>query len=138
MNRDHVAIVGGGFSGALLAINLLRHAGPRATLIERRAHTARGVAYSAAHPDHLLNVRAGNISALPDDPGHFERWLAARRPDLTGFVPRIVYGDYLAELLAEARERAQGRLSLVEGEAVDVVRGVGGYGVRLSDGRSVE
>ena len=41
MKREHVAIIGGGFSGTLLAVNLLRHDGPRATLIERRAHTAR-------------------------------------------------------------------------------------------------
>ena len=80
MKRDHVAIVGGGFSGTLLAVNLLRHDGPRATLIERREHTARGVAYSAAHPDHLLNVRAENMSALPDDPEHFVRWLEEHRP----------------------------------------------------------
>ena len=31
----HVAIIGAGFSGTLQAINLLRHDGPRATLIER-------------------------------------------------------------------------------------------------------
>ena len=31
-----ILVVGGGFSGTLLAINLLRHDGPRATLIERR------------------------------------------------------------------------------------------------------
>ena len=56
---DHVVIVGGGFSGTLLAINLMRHGGPRATLVERRQRQlARGVAYSAAHPSHLLNVRA--------------------------------------------------------------------------------
>lgn len=76
---DHVAIIGGGFAGTLLAINLVRHGGPRATLIERRANQlARGVAYSAAHADHLLNVRAGNMSALRDDPDHFVRWLVAR------------------------------------------------------------
>ena len=76
--HEHVVIVGGGFSGTLFAINLLRHEGPRATLIERRPHQmARGVAYSAAHAEHLLNVRSGNMSALPDDPGHFVRWLEA-------------------------------------------------------------
>ena len=33
----HVAIIGAGFAGTLQAINLLRHDGPRATLIERGA-----------------------------------------------------------------------------------------------------
>jgi uncharacterized NAD(P)/FAD-binding protein YdhS len=121
MRRDHVAIIGGGFSGTLLAVNLLRHDGPRATLIERRPHTARGVAYSAAHPDHLLNVRAENMSALPDEPDHFVRWLAEHRPGVGGFVPRLVYGDYLDALLRRTIERSNGRLSVVQAEARDVV-----------------
>lgn len=136
--RDrHVAIIGAGFSGTLQAINLLRHEGPRATLIERRAHAGRGIAYSAAHPDHLLNVRAGNMSALPDDPDHFVRWLAARHPELTGFVPRIVYGDYLAEQLRDAMAQAQGRLTLVDGEAIDIGRVGGTITVVLADGRRI-
>lgn len=134
MKRDHVAIVGGGFSGTLLAVNLLRHDGPRATLIERRAHTARGVAYSAAHPDHLLNVRAENMSALPDDPEHFVRWLEEHRPGVGGFVPRLVYGDYLDDLLAETMARAPGRLEVVQAEAVDVAVESGGVRLALTDG----
>lgn len=118
---DHVVIVGGGFSGTLLAINLMRHDGPRATLIERRPRQlARGVAYSAAHESHLLNVRAGNMSALPDDPDHFVRWLGRRGADepggdRTSFVPRTTYGRYLRDLLDETHARAGGRLALVEG-----------------------
>lgn len=116
--EDHVVIVGGGFSGTLLAINLMRHDGPRATLIERRPRQlARGVAYSAAHPSHLLNVRAGNMSALPDDPGHFVRWLEARgEGDRTSFVPRTLYGTYLSEMLADTVAGAGGRLTHRVGE----------------------
>lgn len=138
MTIRHVAIIGGGFSGALQAINLLKHQGPRATLIERRDHTARGVAYSAAHPDHLLNVRAGNMSALPQDPGHFERWLAARHPQLAGgFAPRLVYGDYLAELLDEARRAAPERLASLQGEAVDLIQDGEGWRITLADGHTI-
>src|SRR3954454_13114918 len=75
---DHILIVGGGFSGSLHAINMLRHAGPRVTLVERRVEPGLGLAYGAAHETHLLNVRASNMSALPDEPDHFVRWLAAR------------------------------------------------------------
>ena len=137
MKREHVAIIGGGFSGTLLAVNLLRHDGPRATLIERRAHTARGVAYSAAHPDHLLNVRAENMSALPDDPGHFVRWLEQNRAGLGGFVPRLVYGDYLDALLEETVQRSNGRLAVVRGEARDLVSQGGRVRITLDDGHVV-
>jgi uncharacterized NAD(P)/FAD-binding protein YdhS len=134
----HVAIIGGGFSGALQAINLLRHQGPHATLIERRDVAARGVAYSAAHPDHLLNVRATNMSALPQEPDHFERWLAQRHSHLAGgFAPRLVYGDYLAELLDEARRAAPDRLALIQGEAVDLAQEGDGWRITLSDGRTI-
>ncbi|MGE4305131.1 MAG: FAD/NAD(P)-binding protein [Novosphingobium sp.] len=116
---DSVAIIGGGFSGALQAINLMRHDGPRAALIERRPQVGKGVAYSTSHPGHLLNVRASNMSAFPDSPDHFIRWLADRGwADGGLFVPRALYGEYLAELVAEARRRAPDRLEVVYGEAV--------------------
>ncbi|WP_375426937.1 FAD/NAD(P)-binding protein [uncultured Sphingomonas sp.] len=136
---DHVLIVGGGFSGTLLAINLLRHEGPGATLIERRpSQVARGVAYSAAHPSHLLNVRAGNMSALPDEPDHFVRWLASRgEGGRTSFVPRTTYGAYLREMLDAACARAPGRLRLIEGEAVDLRHDQGGVALTLADGEEI-
>lgn len=131
----HVAIIGAGFSGTLLAINLLRHDGPRATLIERGGAAGQGVAYGMAQPDHLLNVRAANMSAFPDRPDHFVRWLAERGDGQGGadFVPRATYGAYLRDLLASAQAAAPGRLTIVAGEAVDCSGGT----VRLRDGRTV-
>ncbi|PZQ58453.1 MAG: FAD-dependent oxidoreductase [Sphingomonas taxi] len=132
----HVAIIGGGFSGTLLAINLLRHDGPRATLIERRAgQLGRGVAYSAAHAEHLLNVRAGNMSALPDDPDHFVRWLTRNAlGDRTTFVPRRVYGRYLSEMLAAAAAAYPDRLTLVEAEVRALACADDGFTLTLADG----
>lgn len=136
MSADHVAIVGGGFSGTLLAVNLLRHDGPRATLIERAPSPARGAAYSATRPEHLLNVRAGNMSALADEPDHFVRWLEARGI-ATGFVPRRIYGDYLADLLATTSAAAPGRLRIVAAEAVSGSLDEHGATVRLGNGEVV-
>ncbi|MFS0738058.1 FAD/NAD(P)-binding protein [Sphingomonas sp. 1P06PA] len=133
----HVAIIGAGFSGALQAINLLRHDGPRATLIERRGAVARGVAYSAAHPDHLLNVRADRMSALPDQPDHFRMWLAKQGLDADGFVPRLVYGDYLAALLAETVARDPDRLRIVQGDVIDVEQCADGVALALDDGSTI-
>ncbi|PCD04650.1 FAD-dependent oxidoreductase [Sphingomonas spermidinifaciens] len=116
--REHVLVVGGGFSGTLLGINLLRHDGPRVTLVERRPNqVARGVAYSAADDSHLLNVRAANMSALPDDPDHFVQWLEREgEGGPRSFVRRTNYGRYLSALLDAARARAGDRLVVETGD----------------------
>jgi uncharacterized NAD(P)/FAD-binding protein YdhS len=132
----HVAIVGAGFSGTLLAINLLRHEGPKATLIERAPAAGAGLAFGAAHPGHLLNVRAGNMSALPDDAAHFVRWLEGQgfADAASRFVPRLLYGHYLRALLDEACARSPGRLEIVRGEARAIE---GAATVCLADGRRI-
>ncbi|WP_237478273.1 FAD/NAD(P)-binding protein [Lichenibacterium dinghuense] len=117
-----IVIVGGGASGVLLAVHLLRHRpdGLIVTLVEKRPELGAGVAYATRHPDHLLNVRASNMSAFPDDPGHFARWLAGTAgtgncgPD--GFAPRRLYRDYLAHLTDPLF--LDGQLRRVRGEAV--------------------
>ncbi|SDA29684.1 FAD/NAD(P)-binding protein [Sphingomonas sp. NFR15] len=135
-----IAIIGGGFSGTLAAINLLRHCESRLVLIERQPLAGEGLAYGAAHPAHLLNVRAANMSAFPDDPGQFHRWVAAQAPggDPNPFVPRLRYGDYLRELLDAARHAAEGRLEIIRGDAVDVIRDGGTTHVVLDDGRRID
>ncbi len=118
-NELPVAIVGAGFSGTLLAINLLRH-GVRVVLIEKDdANLAKGLAFGTRQPEHLLNVRAVNMSALPDDAGHFLRWMGFSGSDLENrFVPRLAYGHYLRELLIEALAAAPGRADVLSGEVV--------------------
>ncbi len=103
----HAIIIGGGASGVLLTYQLLQKPEPgfRVTLIEQRPEIGRGPAYYTSNPEHVLNVRAANMSALPDDPEHFWRWLSSRAegplcPDPYCFVPRRAYGDYLASLIA--------------------------------------
>ena len=135
---EHVAIIGAGFSGTLQAINLLRHEGPRATLIERAPVAGTGLAYGAAHPSHVLNVRAANMSAFPDDPTHFVRWLEARgvANAASAFIPRVTYGEYLRELLDAALLDHPDRLRLVRGEVEDLDFGER-VTVRLTD-RTIE
>lgn len=140
LSADHVAIVGGGFSGTLLAINLLRHGEARVTLIERRGdRLGRGLAYGAAGDDHILNVRAANMSALPDAPGHFADWLKARAEGQdASFATRRTYGLYLRDLLEAAAAKAGARLVLVEAEAVDIRLSDDGAMVSLASGRAVD
>ena len=97
-----IAIVGGGASGTLVAANLLRSTDRTIDVVvyDEREALGRGVAYSTTDPNHLLNVRAKQMSAIVGDPDHFLRFAACGRDD---FAPRATYGDYLATVLAEAR-----------------------------------
>ena len=137
---DHCVIIGGGFSGTLLAINLLRHGSLKVTIIERRSdHVGRGLAYGAAQEGHILNVRAGNMSALPDQPDHFVEWLQRKRLGRdSSFASRRDYGAYLCALLAESGEQAQGKLAIVTDEAIDLFQHDHGVRVALATGNSVE
>ena len=137
--RKDIAIVGGGFSGTMLAVHLARAEGARITLIERDGAPGRGLAYAAASPGHLLNVRAEKMSAYPEDPGHFARWLAARGLGEAGdFAPRRTYGLYLEQQLRQAHADIFPRLKLVSGEAVRLESEGGRQRLVLADGRTVE
>lgn len=117
--RLTIAVIGAGLSGSLLAVNLLQrcHADDRVLLIEKRAGFGRGLAYSTRNPNHLLNVRAENMSAFHDRPDDFVAWLRDRaagkggpRPDGDSFVSRQLYGDYIRALLCDQLwKRGRGR-----------------------------
>src|ERR1041384_1984703 len=101
-----IMIIGGGASGTLLAVNLIKHAGDERVeinLVEKRAAIGRGVAYSTADDIHLLNVPAAKMGAFPDDVEHFHRWLADRDHTYApgDFVPRRIYGEYLREVFSD-------------------------------------
>jgi uncharacterized NAD(P)/FAD-binding protein YdhS len=64
------------------------------------------MAYSTVCPLHLLNVPAAKMSAFPGEPNHFVEWLAASgyaRYDGRAFVPRSIFGEYLARICADAQ-----------------------------------
>jgi uncharacterized NAD(P)/FAD-binding protein YdhS len=100
-----IGIVGGGAAGALLAANLLRLPGPprRVVVWEPRSGLGEGVAYSTTDPHHRLNVPAGRMSGLVDDPDDFRRW--ADVADYT-FVLRREYAGYLRDLLRRCADAA--------------------------------
>jgi uncharacterized NAD(P)/FAD-binding protein YdhS len=106
-----IAIIGGGLSGALVAIQLLRKAtfSIRVVLIEPRSEVGRGIAYSTSSPSHLLNVRAGNMSLFADEADDFLKYLrSGGSPDYSGrgFAQRQRFGAYVGERLKQARSEA--------------------------------
>ena len=138
-----VAIVGGGAAGVLVALHLLR-AGEgrlRPRLIEPREHPGEGIAYSTRHPVHVLNVRAGNMSAFADAPGDFVEYAGTRdaTPDAgtplgQRYLPRAWYAAYLRDALVR---RADGLDLHVRDRVVDI-EGDGPFRLRLQSGARLD
>ncbi|HWS31170.1 MAG TPA: FAD/NAD(P)-binding protein [Actinoplanes sp.] len=99
-----VAIVGGGAGAVLAAGAILRNSAWRTVLISPENQPGRGVAYGPAEEWHLLNSRAAAMSADPADPQHLLRWCRERGipAEAASFLPRPVYGDYLADRFTAA------------------------------------
>lgn len=132
---QHVAIVGGGFSGAMLAARLAE-GGVASTLIDRTGAFGLGVAYSTPFDGHLLNVRSNRMSAIEGRADDFVRWLEANqaeRADPEGFAPRQLYGQYVQARLGSVDASCPGLIETVTGE----VSAIEGTTVRLADGRTI-
>jgi uncharacterized NAD(P)/FAD-binding protein YdhS len=147
-----IAVIGAGFSGTIAALHLLRRlpADQPVLLCERAPEFARGVAYATGESDHLLNVRATNMSALADEPQHFAEWLK-RRPAAAQeglheteaglFASRGLYGQYLRSILDFAMRETAGRaqLRLLPDDVTDVVASAnGGFDLICASGTKLE
>ncbi|WP_122429133.1 FAD/NAD(P)-binding protein [Pseudomonas viridiflava] len=150
-----ILIIGGGLSGTMLAVQLLRRPGKRRILIvETREELGRGEAYSATEIGHTLNGNAARMSADADDADDLTRWLteylanggwpeaaAQRVPVAELFPPRGIFGLYVQQRLKEAQALGATRGSTVEhvrGEVVDVQEQAVGVSATLADGRVLQ
>ena len=136
-----VAIIGGGFTGSILAAQLLRRdTSLSVTLIESASVAGRGVAYATSCSWHLLNVPAANMSALPEDPEHFVRWAQLNYDsgtDNEDFLPRRVYGQYIESILRQQTQQCPERFQIVCDEAQSITSANGGATIRLAGGPSI-
>lgn len=137
-----VVIVGGGFSGTVLAAQLQRRAPDlRVAIIDKAFSPGRGLAYGTENRCHLLNVPAGNMSALPEEPDHFLCWARANYDgsvQARSFLPRELYGRYVGSLLEQAIAAADGgTFQWIQGEALSLTPTHTKVKLELSDGREL-
>ncbi len=94
-----IAIVGGGISGTLTVLNLIKQSKNLLHIIwfDAKNQFCKGLAYSTTDEQHLLNVRANNMSIFVDEPNHFVNWLTHNYPQYSShdFAPRKLFGEYV-------------------------------------------
>ncbi len=133
-----IIVVGAGFSGAALAIQLARR-GAEVQLLGTSRDFGRGLAYAAAEPAHLLNVPAERMGLDPEAPGDFADFLGLVAPnERRGFLPRLAYGIYLEARLGEAAAASRGRLQRMPVAVAALERCAAGWRATLADGSTLE
>jgi uncharacterized NAD(P)/FAD-binding protein YdhS len=142
-----VGIVGGGFTGAAVAVHLANAARTpiRIEIVEPREAVGYGLAYGGCRPEHRINVPGDRMVVFREEPLHFTHWL-----ERNGVIPadpegrtmngdfysrRSAFGDYMASLFRGAAHNASGsRLQHRRAAAIGLERCAGRWGIRLSDG----
>jgi uncharacterized NAD(P)/FAD-binding protein YdhS/quercetin dioxygenase-like cupin family protein len=143
-----VAIVGGGFSGAMVAVQLVRKAARSGmpmhlVMLDRQTSVAEGAAYRTPDVRHLLNVPASGMSAWPDRADDFLEW-AKQRDSSVGpysFMPRRTYGEYLRATFLEAIAQAGPQVSVeIRREEANSIerRGNRGWRVHCRESQPIE
>ncbi|WP_375463979.1 FAD/NAD(P)-binding protein [uncultured Methylobacterium sp.] len=116
-----LVVVGGGFTGAVLAIHAARASAAPLDIVvlEPAAELGRGIAYGAAAPGHRMNVPSDRMDIDRARSGAATGWFRdhgilpdAESDDGTGrcYVARLAYGAYVGDLLARTVAEAGARV----------------------------
>ncbi|HRH47482.1 MAG TPA: FAD/NAD(P)-binding protein [Panacibacter sp.] len=148
-NIPVVTIIGGGFCGMMTAVHLCKRSQLplKIIIINDDYPFGKGVAYSAHTSKYLLNVRAINMSAFPDDKEHFLNWIckqddykAIGKTIMTNvYMPRKKYGEYLTSVWSEMLQNKNETVDveLISDTATDISKGPDGYTVKLKHARPI-
>ncbi len=146
-----VVVVGGGFTGAVLIIHLVRAADRplRIIVVEPSADLGRGIAYGTHDPAHRINVPSGRMGLFEADPSEATRWFFDegvlpddRSTDDQGhfYVPRRAYGTFVGAMIGRTLDAAKHKVDFQHRRRS--ARGVTRFGscwrVLLDDGASLE
>jgi uncharacterized NAD(P)/FAD-binding protein YdhS/predicted metal-dependent enzyme (double-stranded beta helix superfamily) len=147
-SAPRVAIVGGGYSGAMTAVQLVRKATRSGmpvhlVILDRQTSIAEGAAYRTPDPRHLLNVPASGMSAWPDRSDDFLEWAKQRDSSVVAhsFMPRRTYGEYLRTTFLDAIAEAGPQVSVeIRREEADTIerRGQSGWRVHCKQSQPIE
>jgi uncharacterized NAD(P)/FAD-binding protein YdhS len=145
--RPRVLIVGGGYTGVCLAVQLVRQTAQPLdiTLIEPRAQLGQGMAYSTLDPDHRLNAPTYVHTAIPQEAWHFTRWcqvqgLNAQDPqalhaDGARYMRRSDFARYLAQTLQAHAQVNDCQITHVQDGALGAQRSSKGWQLRTQGGQ---
>ena len=140
-----IVIIGGGFSGAVLALHLRRKSSAaEIVVIEPHADIGRGLAYTTTDPAHRINVPATRMILDEDDAEHFHRWLIATgylatdriaaMADGRLFPTREAFGRYVN---AQVRSLSPA-VTHLRSKAVNASKTEDGYRISCDNGETID
>lgn len=144
--RARVVIVGGGYTGAAVAVQLANAAGERLSIaiVEPREDVGRGIAYSTRDPDHRLNGPLDNHLLDPASADGLREWCAregvlaedrdAKAANGGTYVRRGDFGSFVAAQVRSVQARAGMALHHHRALALGIERSQHGAEVVASDG----
>ena len=131
-----VAIVGAGFAGIACAIALIRrNPAFNIVLLDPAAKLPAGLPFAGARPEHLLNVRADQMTLDNARPLNFCDYLAGKTGETSAafrevFAQRALYCDYLRTNLSQAQRdaaAATGQIKHIAIQVNQIARSSAGY-----------
>lgn len=147
-NKFNIVIIGAGFSGSTLAMQLKKIATTaiRIALINDSPKMNRGLAYSTSEQYHLLNVPAGKMSAFEDHADDFVSWLKEHENCEMGreniseqFFPRKLYGTYLDSRFSQTIHDKQmpAHIESINAQAIQVEKQDKQYYITLNNAEAI-
>lgn len=127
--EKRIAIIGCGPAGIMTLYNLVQNAIQNSTsrltvtLFDKTSFPNLGLAYGNSNSAFLLNVPAGKMSAVDQNPYHLLEWLEYNGYKYTSndFIPRYIYGLYLQDLFKKTLLKAASHNIAVEMRRMEVL-----------------